>query len=164
MNRFVFVLVVASAVVALDQATKWIVQTRMELYQSIPVIDSFFHLTYVRNSGGAFGFLRDAHSSLRLPFFVGVAVAAIGALLYFVRHIDPKQYLLLFSLGGILGGALGNLIDRIAKGGMVVDFLDVHWRGWYWPTFNVADSFITTGVVILLLHSLFSAEPQQKRD
>ncbi len=162
MNRFAFVLVVAFVVVALDQATKWVVQTRMDLYQSIPVIDSFFHLTYVRNSGGAFGFLHDARSALRLPFFITVSVVAIAALLYFVRQVESHQYLLLFALGGILGGALGNLIDRMVSG-TVVDFFDVHWRTWYWPTFNVADSFITAGVVILLAHSLFGGGSQQEQ-
>ncbi len=160
MNKFAFVLVLALTVVGLDQATKWYIDSRMELYQSIPVIDSFFHITYVRNSGGAFGFLRNANATLRLPFFIGVSIVAIGALLFFVRQVEARQYVLLFALGGILGGALGNLIDRMASG-TVVDFFDVHWRGWYWPTFNVADSFITTGVIILVLHSLLVRDAQQ---
>ncbi|MBI4516039.1 MAG: signal peptidase II [Deltaproteobacteria bacterium] len=157
MSRYVFVGALALAVVGLDQAAKWAVQSRMELYQSIPLVDGFFHLTYVRNSGGAFGFLRETSAAVRLPFFIAVSSAAVVALLYFVRQVAPGHRLLLFALGGILGGALGNLIDRMTAG-TVVDFLDVHWRGWYWPTFNVADSFISTGVVILLLHSLFVRE------
>jgi signal peptidase II len=160
MNKFVFVVVLAAAVVSLDQGTKWIIQSRMHLYESIPVIDSILNITYVRNSGGAFGFLRNLQGWFRLPFFIGVSIIAVGALLFFVRQIDARQHLLLFALGGILGGALGNLIDRM-KTGMVVDFLDVHWRAWYWPTFNVADSFITMGVMILLIHSLFAQEPKR---
>ena len=156
MSKFVFVVSLAMAVVGLDQASKWFIANRMELYQSIPVIDSLFHITYVRNSAGAFGFLAGTRAVVRLPFLITVSLIAIGALLYFVRQVDARQPVLLFALGGILGGALGNLIDRMATG-TVVDFLDVHWRGWYWPTFNVADSFISTGVVILLLHSLLTS-------
>lgn len=157
MSKFVFVLGVALAVVGLDQGTKWLIDSRMELYQSIAVIDSFFHISYVRNSGGAFSFLATTDAALRLPFFIGVSLVAIVGLLYFVRQVGARQYLLLFALGGILGGALGNLIDRMARG-TVVDFLDVQYRGWHWPTFNVADSFITTGVVVLFLHSLVAKE------
>ena len=153
--KFVLVLALAAAVTGLDQFTKWLIDTRMVLYQSIPVIDSLFHITYVRNTGGAFGFLAGTSAALRLPFFIVVSVVAITALLYFVRQIGSQQHVLLCALGGILGGALGNLIDRMVRG-TVVDFLDVHWRGWYWPTFNVADSFITTGVIVLFLHSLLT--------
>jgi signal peptidase II len=159
MSRFAFVLGLAAAVVGLDQGSKWYVQSRMDLFQSIPVVDSIFHITYVRNSGGAFGLLRDASAALRLPFFIGVSVAAVGVLLYFVRHVAPRQYGILCALGAILGGALGNLIDRM-RTGTVVDFFELNWRGWYWPTFNVADSFITTGVVFLVLHSLLVGENQ----
>jgi signal peptidase II len=155
--KFVFVLALALAVVGLDQASKSLIQHRMEMYQSIPVIDGFFHITYVRNTGGAFGFLHEANAAIRLPFFISVSILAVGALLYFVRQVEARQYLLLAALGAILGGALGNLTDRMRMG-TVVDFLDVHYRGWYWPTFNVADSFISTGVVVLLLHSLLVGE------
>jgi signal peptidase II len=155
--KFVFVLALALAVVGLDQASKSLIQHRMEMYQSIPVIDGFFHITYVRNTGGAFGFLHEANAAIRLPFFISVSILAVGALLYFVRQVEARQYLLLAALGAILGGALGNLTDRMWMG-TVVDFLDVHYRGWYWPTFNVADSFISTGVVVLLLHSLLVGE------
>ena len=158
MSKFVVVLGIASVVVGLDQVTKWFVDHHMELYQSIPVIDSFFHISYVRNQGGAFSFLANVNTTLRLPFFIVVSISAISALLYFVRQVGSRQYLLLCALGGILGGALGNLTDRMARGGMVVDFLDVHYRGWHWPTFNVADSFISVGVVVLMAHSLFGQQ------
>ncbi|HUI28240.1 MAG TPA: signal peptidase II [Candidatus Kryptonia bacterium] len=158
MSKFVVVLSVAFVVVGLDQLSKWFIDRHMELYQSIPVIDSFFHISYVRNRGGAFSFLANLDTALRLPFFIVVSLCAIAALLYFVRQVGSRQYLLLCALGGILGGALGNLTDRMARGGMVVDFLDVHYRGWHWPTFNVADSFISVGVVVLMAHSLFSQQ------
>jgi len=155
--RYRLVLVVATVVVLLDQVTKWYVRQTVGLYESIPVIDSLFHITHVRNSGGAFSLFAGTNPVYRLPFFLGVAVVAIVALLYFVSKVEPRQWLLLLALGGILGGALGNLTDRIISG-EVTDFLDVHWHGYYWPAFNVADSFISTGMVILLVHSLLVRE------
>jgi signal peptidase II len=83
-----------------------------------------------------------------------MTVVAIGVLVYFVHQADARHRVLLFGLGLILGGAIGNLIDRVATG-QVTDFLDLHWRGYSWPAFNVADSCITVGMVILLAHSFF---------
>lgn len=151
--KYRFVLIVAAIVVLLDQATKWYVRQTVGLYQSIAVIASLFHITHVRNSGGAFSLFAGSSSAFRLPFFLLVSIIAIVVLLYFVSKVEPRQWLLLFALGGILGGALGNLVDRIVAG-EVTDFLDFHWHGYSWPAFNVADSCITTGMLILLVHSL----------
>jgi signal peptidase II len=153
MRKYIFVLSVAAVVLMFDQITKWYIRETVGLYESIVILDSFFHITHVRNAGGAFGLFAGAHRALRLPFFVLVSLGAVGALLFFVRRVEPGHRLLLFALGAILGGALGNLVDRMVSG-EVTDFLDFHWRGYYWPAFNVADSFITTGMVILLLYSL----------
>jgi signal peptidase II len=155
-----FILVVAGSVLAADQLTKWYIEKSVALYQSIPVIDSFFHITHVRNSGGAFSLLANADDAIRIPFFLVASIIAIGALVYLLRQVSPHQKLLLFALAGVLGGALGNGVDRV-RIGQVTDFLDFHWRGYYWPAFNVADSFITVGVVILLLHSLFAKHPEE---
>lgn len=160
MNKYVFVGAVAASVVILDQLTKWLIVSDMTLHESIPVIDSLFHITYVRNRGGAFSILADQPDFLRLPFFLTVSVVAFGALVYFLRTVGADQKLLLFALAGILGGALGNFIDR-ASWGTVVDFLDFHWRGYHFPAFNVADSFITTGTIVVLIYSLFV--PDEKR-
>lgn len=157
MRKYGLVAIFAGAVVVVDQLTKRMVVESMSLHDSVPVIDSFFHVTYVRNRGGAFSILADLPEWLRLPFFVTVALAAFAALLYFLRGVSMQQKLLLFALAGILGGAAGNFIDRITTG-TVVDFLDVHWRGFHWPAFNVADSFITVGTVVVLLHSLLAKE------
>jgi len=94
---------------------------------------------------------------LRVPFFLTVSAVAVGVLLMFVRRVEPGQRILLLALGCILGGALGNLVDRMVSGA-VTDFLDFHWRGYYWPAFNVADSGITVGMVILLLYSLLARD------
>jgi len=153
MKKYIFVLGVAAVVLLLDQATKWYIRQTVSLYESIAVLEGIFSITHVRNSGGAFGFLNGTRSALRLPFFVVVSMVAVGVLLVFVRRVEPGQRGLLLALGGILGGALGNLVDRMMAG-EVTDFLDFHWRGYYWPAFNVADSCITTGVLILLVYSL----------
>ena len=161
MRKYGFVLVVAAIALGLDQVTKWYIRHTVGLYESIVVLDSFFHITHVRNAGGAFSLFAGAPTVLRLPFLVLVSTAAVAALLLFVRRVEARHRLLLFALGAILGGALGNLTDRIASG-EVTDFLDFHWRGWYWPAFNVADSFISTGMVILLLYSFFERDEGAK--
>jgi signal peptidase II len=154
MRKYGFVLAVAAIALGLDQVTKWYIRHTVGLYESIVVLDSFFHITHVRNAGGAFSLFAGAPSAVRLPFFLLVSIVAIMALLLFVRRVEPQRRVLLFALGAILGGALGNFVDRMTSG-EVTDFLDFHWHGWYWPAFNVADSFISTGMVILLLYSFF---------
>ena len=154
MRKYGFVLSVAGIALVLDQVTKWYIRRTVGLYESIVVLDSFFHITHVRNAGGAFSLFAGVSSTIRLPFFLLVSIVAVTALLLFVRRVEPQHRLLLFGLGAILGGALGNFVDRMMSG-EVTDFLDFHWRGWYWPAFNVADSFISTGMVILLLYSFF---------
>ena len=111
----------------------------------------------MRNPGGAFSLFAGASDSLRMPFFLAASVA--GHRRSDLLHApDPEhQRWLLFASPGVLGGALGNLIDRIFRG-QVTDFLLVHWRGYHWPAFNVADSFITVGIAILLVHSFFSKD------
>ncbi len=160
MGKYSFVAAVAAAIVVVDQLTKWYIDRTMALYQSIAVIDSFFHITYLRNTGGAFGLLAGRSAAMRIPFFIAVSVLAIAVLFYFLRGVDVRQRLLLFALSGILGGAIGNFIDRILAG-EVIDFLDFQWHGHHWPAFNVADSFITIGTVILLAYSFVDRSPVQ---
>jgi signal peptidase II len=156
-KKYAYVFGVAAALLLLDQLTKAYIRQHLGLYETIIVIDSFFHITHLQNPGAAFGLLADAHSSLRIPFFMAVGAVAIVALTYFVRRVDGSRWLVLTSLGGILGGALGNLVDRIWLGA-VTDFLDFHLSGYHWPAFNVADSAITVGMVILIAYSLFAPE------
>lgn len=157
MKKYVYVFVVAVVVLLLDQFTKAYIRQHLSLYETVIVIDSFFHITHLQNPGAAFGLLADAHSSLRIPFFMGVAAVAVAALTFFVRRIDERRLLVLTSLGAILGGALGNLVDRVWLGA-VTDFLDFHLSGYHWPAFNVADSSITVGMVVLIAYSLFAPE------
>ncbi len=143
----VFLIVVV--ILLLDQATKALIVTHMSLYQSEPVVASFFHLTYVRNTGAAFGFLAQTPAWFRQPFFLVVTGVAVFALGVFLRNADETDRMTNIAVATILGGALGNLIDRI-QAGSVIDFIDLHWHGYHWPAFNVADTCITLGVIGLL--------------
>lgn len=159
MGKLGFVALITGGVVALDQLTKWYVRHALPLYDHVPVIDGFFSFTHASNPGGAFSLFAGASHTVRVPFFLLASVAAIGVLVYFLRQIPTDQRWLLFAVAGVLGGALGNLIDRVAFG-HVTDFLLVYWRDYQWPAFNVADSFISIGVTILVAHSLFARDPK----
>ena len=158
MNKVAFVSLVTAGVVALDQITKSYIRLAMPLYDSVPVISGLFSITHARNPGGAFSLFAGASNAVRVPFFFVASAAAIGVLVYFMRQIPTDQRWLLFAVSSVLGGALGNLIDRVTFG-HVTDFLLVYWHQYQWPAFNVADSFITIGVSILIAHSLFSRPP-----
>jgi len=155
-SRIRLAALIAVAVVVVDQATKAVVASSMTLHESIPLLP-FFALTYVRNTGAAFGVLGAAPSAVRLPLFLGVTVVAAGALVSFLRRTPPDHRWLIAALGAILGGALGNLVCRV-RFGEVVDFLDLHWGDLHWPMFNVADSAITIGVTLVLVHGLLQRE------
>ena len=138
-------------ILVLDQLTKFIVDRTMPLHHSIPVIDDLFSLTYIRNTGAAFGMLAGSAAEFRLPFLVLFSVLAIGFIVMMVRRLPDREKGLITALAFILGGAIGNLIDRLAYG-EVIDFLDFYWSNYHWPAFNIADSFITVGVVITVFY------------
>jgi signal peptidase II len=152
------VLLLAGAVVALDQLTKLVALDRLPLGASMPVIDGFLSLTLVLNPGLAFGLLGTIPTAWRWVVaalsLVALAVLARVAL----RVLPTGGWLGRLAIGLIFGGAVGNLIDR-ARFGAVVDFVDVHWRGWHWPAFNVADSAITVGVTLLALRLMSERSP-----
>jgi signal peptidase II len=158
-RRIMLAASVAAIVLALDQVTKAIVERAMAVGESIPLLP-FFSLTYVRNTGAAFGILGGLPPVLRVPLFVVVTVLAVGALVSYLRQVEPDASWVVVALGGILGGAAGNLVCRL-RYGEVVDFLHLHYRAFDWPMFNVADSAITVGVAIVLLHS-FRARPEHQ--
>jgi len=143
---------VAGAVVVADQATKALIELTMHPQQTIDVAP-FFALSYVRNTGAAFGVLAAAPAGIRLPLFFAVTLAAVGALVSFLRRTPPDERWLVGALGAVLGGALGNLVCRV-RYGEVIDFLDVHWGALHWPAFNIADAAITVGVAVVMLHGL----------
>ncbi len=142
---------IAAAVVALDQATKFAIERAFSYGERLAVVPGFFDLTLVYNRGAAFSFLANAAGWQRW-FFIGLgAVAAIFIVWLLVRH--GSQRLFAFALALILGGAIGNVVDRVARG-HVVDFVLLHWQRFHWPAFNVADSAITVGAVLLVLDEL----------
>ena len=154
-RKLVLVATIVLAVVVLDQLTKTWVVSSMRLHESIPVIEGLVSLTYVRNTGAAFSLLAGAPAAFRVPFFLTVAAIAIVAIGLFLWNTPASQRLTLIALALVLGGASGNLIDRLTYG-EVIDFVDVYWGDWHWPAFNVADSAISIGV-IGMLYSTFTA-------
>lgn len=143
----------AAVIIALDQITKSAVMARFSLHETLTVIPGLFNLVYVMNPGAAFGFLADASPTFRYVFFVGVTIAAAGLIVYYLVKSNPRNRLLAGSLTLIFGGAVGNLIDRI-RFGAVVDFLDVYLGASHWPAFNVADSAITVGAILMIWEML----------
>jgi len=157
-KKYFRLLLVAGLVIVVDQVTKMIIFALLPLYGSISVIPGFFNITHVHNPGGAFGFLAKHSASWRHFVFLFISSIAIGLILYYYHKI-PKTYLLLscgFAL--ILGGAIGNMIDRVRLG-VVIDFLDFYAGNLHWPAFNVADSAITIGMFIFIYHLLFNKMP-----
>lgn len=151
----------------LDQATKLAILANFAYGERLPLVSGVLDLTHVRNPGGAFSFLAQLPPDLewlRPLFFIGMAGLAIVLLLGFFARLPGDARLSSLSLGAILGGALGNLVDRL-RIGEVVDFIDVHlWSGYTWPTFNVADSAIVVGVALLLVETFFEEREARSRE
>lgn len=138
-------------VVIIDQVTKLWVAAEFELYESRAVIDGLFNLTYVHNYGAAFSFLSDSGGWQRW-FFTGIAIAISAVLLIWLRRNPVSFWRQNLSFALILSGAIGNVADRLMYG-YVIDFLDVHYQGWHWPAFNIADMAITIGAALMLLEA-----------
>jgi signal peptidase II len=153
-SRYFLLALIASTVTILDQATKsWITQS-MRLHESIPVIPNLFSFTYIRNPGAAFGLLAGSSNAFRTVFFGVTSLLALALLVTILVRLPDKDWIGQISIAGILGGAIGNLIDRL-RFGEVIDFLDVYVESYHWPAFNVADSAISVGVVCLIIHFAF---------
>jgi signal peptidase II len=135
-------------VLVLDQASKRIADSLLGLHEVIPLLP-FSALRKAYNPGAAFSFLSNA-SGWQRWFFVGLALVVIGVLVAWVRRLPAGQERLMYGLALILGGAAGNLIDRLLYG-HVIDFIDLYYGAWHWPTFNIADSAITLGAALLIL-------------
>jgi signal peptidase II len=132
----------------LDQASKLSIERHFPLHQAREVIPGFFAITHVQNRGAAFGLLADLPGAGTL--FVIISLIAIAFIIAYFRWIKEEEVWTPLCLALVLTGAVGNLLDRFRLGG-VVDFLDVYYKGWHWPAFNVADASITTGVLLLAL-------------
>jgi len=151
-NKYIWSGSIVGIVLVLDQLTKYVVEARIRLYDVITVIPGFFNLTHVRNKGAAFGILSDLPEFWRSAFFITVTIIAVAAIIALIVKTHERIPVYAFSL--IAGGALGNVVDRI-RYGEVVDFIQWYMKSYYWPSFNVADSAITLGVVLLAIEMLF---------
>ena len=140
-------------VIVLDQITKFVADAQLVYAEPLPVLPSF-NLTLLYNRGAAFSFLSDA-SGWQRWFFVTVSLLASVVLIVWLRKLKSDQWLLALALSLILGGAIGNLIDRLWLG-HVIDFIQLYYKSFYWPAFNIADSAITVGAVILVWDALFT--------
>jgi signal peptidase II len=135
-------------IVAVDQTSKWLVARYIPLESTVDIVKGCFRFWHVRNSGAIWGFFQD-HSNKLIPVIItALAIMALLIVTYFFLRTPGRQHLELTAYAFILGGALGNIIDRLRLG-FVVDFLDVYIKSQHWPTFNVADSCITIGVLLL---------------
>ena len=157
-QRTLLIITIVCGILLLDQATKILIVQTIELDHRIPVVPSFFDLTHLRNPGAAFSLLAQAPEWFRQPFFFTVTGVAVIVLSFFLSRVKEEGVLLTIAVSAILGGALGNLIDRIAYR-EVIDFLLFCWGQYCWPAFNVADSCITLGVIGLLWTSIRSPHP-----
>ena len=145
-NRYAVVSAVGLAWLVLDQLTKAVVTANIALNHGFAVIPGFFDIVHVLNRGAAFGFLNNEHTDWQFWIFLGAAVLVACVIANMVRT-SAYSLTLFIGLGSILGGAFGNLIDRV-RVRAVTDFLDVHWGHWHWPAFNVADIAICLGVAL----------------
>lgn len=148
-------------VVFLDQGTKYLAENQLQLYHPVPVLP-FFSFTLAHNAGAAFSFLADAGGWQRW-FFLSIALIISFGLILWLYRLRANDFREAFALALILGGALGNMIDRVWYG-YVIDFIDVYYQSWHWPAFNIADSAITIGATLLILLSVFGQPIHKQQD
>ena len=150
MLKYLFITIL---VIVFDQASKWLMMSRLSLYETVAVMP-YFNLTMAHNEGAAFSFLAQAGGWQRW-FFIGLALIISALLLVWLAKLKPTEKLEAISLSLILGGAIGNVIDRISYG-YVVDFIDLYIGQNHWPVFNIADSAICIGAILLIADSFKS--------
>ena len=158
-NKYAYLTLIAAAVVLVDQLTKALILNNLPLYQSLTVIPGLFDITHIHNPGGAFGFLAGSGPAVRKLVFFFVTAMAMGLVFWFYVKTPSTHRFLATGFAMIFGGAAGNLIDRI-RFGKVVDFLDFYIGRLHWPAFNVADSAISVGIGIFLLHLVLKKMPE----
>ncbi len=154
-----FYLLFVFFILAVDQLTKAVVTQKINLYGSNEIIPGFFNMTYIQNRGAIFGFFSQSGSQLVYILLTLTSLAALALVVYYFFKTPPDEKLMKISLSFILGGALGNLADRIFRG-YVVDFMDFYVKKWHWPSFNVADSCITIGAILLIFLFFFKRRPK----
>ncbi|WP_445659502.1 signal peptidase II [Aeribacillus sp. FSL M8-0254] len=143
-------------VIALDQWTKWLIVKNMEIGESIEIINGFLYITSHRNKGAAWGILQN-----QMVFFYVVTIIVVVAIIYYMQKYAKQNAMLGVALSLMLGGAIGNFIDRLFRK-EVVDFIHTYIFGYNFPIFNIADSSLTIGVILLFIYFLFFEEKKQK--
>jgi signal peptidase II len=159
-EKYIRLWVVCGITVLMDQVCKLIILKTVAYGESLTVIPGFFNITYVLNPGGAFGLFARQSQWVRVLMFLVFSLMAVGFIFYLYRSVPKTHPMLANALALIMGGAIGNLIDRIRMG-KVVDFLDCYIKNMHWPAFNIADSAICIGVGIFAYHFLFNKMPEQ---
>jgi signal peptidase II len=142
------------ATVLLDQLTKAIVSVTLPVYESLTVIPRLLDIVHVHNAGVAFGLMNSFDHPMKSVLTTSLALAALASIAWYARHVRPEERFARLGLSLILGGAVGNLIDRVRQG-YVVDFVDVYWGAWHFWAFNVADAAISVGAVLVFVEVLF---------
>ncbi|MDF2903312.1 MAG: lspA [Bacillus sp. (in: firmicutes)] len=154
---FVFYYIIAVFVIILDQLTKWLVKKNLEIGESIKVIDNFLYITSHRNRGAAWGILQG-----QMWFFYVITVIVIIGIIYYIQTVAKGKWLLGVSLGLMLGGAIGNFIDRVFRK-EVVDFINTYIFGYDFPVFNIADSSLVLGVSLLMIHMFYEERGSKEK-
>jgi signal peptidase II len=153
-------IIIAGLIVTLDRMTKWLVAQRITLHDSVDVIPGVFRLTHVQNQGAAFGLFSDSQSEWKVAMLILFSVAALAVVTALLWRNGNALNATAIALSLVFGGALGNLWDRVANG-RVIDFLDFYVGSHHWPAFNIADSAIVVGA-LLLLSEIFLAPQEEK--
>jgi signal peptidase II len=161
-RKYLLLICVSCFLIALDQITKLYVHTQFQLHESITVVENFFNITYVRNFGAAFGFLSQAPPLFREVFFLMMPPLACLIILYILRGVDDHDSKQILCLSSIFAGAIGNYLDRL-QFRYVIDFLDFHYKLISWPAFNIADSAIVGGVVMLMVSMLTEKKSTEEK-
>ena len=162
-NKYLFLFVISSSLIVVDQYTKFMVTLHIPLSYSINVVEGFFNLTHVRNSGVAFGIFSEQNSQLKPYLLIFVSIIAIIAILVIFHQTEREKRLVQGGLVLVFSGAIGNLIDRVLHK-EVIDFIDIFFNNRHWPAFNVADACITIGVMLLAVDLLVNSKPFNSPD
>jgi len=161
-KKYVYLLIISGILICLDQVTKLYVHTQFHLGESTVIIKNFFNITYVRNFGAAFGFLANSHPEFREIFFLVMPPLAVITIFFILRGVQDSDRIQVTALSCIFGGAIGNYIDRL-RFRYVIDFIDFHlYEKYSWPAFNIADSAIVVGVIMLVI--MMALEGRQQKN
>ncbi|MBN1573152.1 MAG: signal peptidase II [Deltaproteobacteria bacterium] len=160
--KYSILLIITAFVIVADQVTKNYIDKSFRLEEMLTIIPNFLDIHYILNTGAAFGIMSRLPGGMKIPFLIGVSIMAMLLIFYLLIKAKKDKIVYIVSLSLVFAGAVGNLIDRIMLGG-VRDFISMHIYRLHWPVFNVADSAITVGIV-LLAYELIIAEPKRERE